>query len=65
MWDWTDRALSEIAGRPLPYSNLGEVRKRMAEIAPHLARFGELHNTAPFAKEAAALAKVHPPRLLK
>ena len=35
--DWSIiRALSEVLGKTLPYNNLGQVRARMAEIAPVL-----------------------------
>ena len=35
--DWTIiRALSEIMGKPLPYDNKNELRKRLADVAPHL-----------------------------
>ena len=37
--DWSIiRALSEVLGKTLPYNNLGQVRTRMAEIAPVLDR---------------------------
>ena len=36
--DWAIlRALSEAVGRKLPYDSLGQLRKRMAEAAPHFA----------------------------
>jgi len=36
--DWTIvRALSEAIGQKLPYDNLGQLRRRMLEIAPHFA----------------------------
>ena len=35
--DWSIiRALSEVLGKTLPYNNLGQIRGRMAEIAPVL-----------------------------
>lgn len=41
--DWKIfRALSEIAGRTLPYERIQELRERMAEIAPHLVRYGSV-----------------------
>lgn len=41
--DWKVlRALSEILGVTLPLDNPGQVRARMAEIAPHLARIDEI-----------------------
>jgi NADH dehydrogenase/NADH:ubiquinone oxidoreductase subunit G len=30
-------ALAEVAGRPLPYSSLEGVRRRLADVAPHFA----------------------------
>jgi NADH-quinone oxidoreductase subunit G len=36
--DWTIvRALSDVLGHKLPYDNLGQLRRRMLEIAPHFA----------------------------
>lgn len=44
--DWKIiRALSEIAGRTLPYDRILELRLRMAEVAPHLVRFGGLESS--------------------
>merc|ERR1712146_56804 len=41
--DWTVlRALSEVAGAPLKYDNIEQVRARMAEISPSLAHVDEL-----------------------
>uniref|UniRef100_A0A915KTC0 NADH-ubiquinone oxidoreductase 75 kDa subunit, mitochondrial n=1 Tax=Romanomermis culicivorax TaxID=13658 RepID=A0A915KTC0_ROMCU len=41
--DWKIfRALSEISGRTLPYERIQELRARMAEIAPHLVRYGSV-----------------------
>lgn len=43
--DWKIiRALSEISGHTLPYDTLGEIRKRMEEIAPHLTRYGKIED---------------------
>jgi NADH dehydrogenase (ubiquinone) Fe-S protein 1 len=37
--DWKIvRALSEVVGAPLPYNSLDDVRRRLADVAPHLAR---------------------------
>lgn len=36
------RALSEIAGAPLAYDTLDELRSRLENIAPHLVRYGHL-----------------------
>ena len=36
--DWSVLvAISQAMGKPLPYSSLAELRKRMCAIAPHLA----------------------------
>lgn len=41
--DWKIiRALSEIVGQSLPYDDLSQVRDRIAEIAPHLVRYGDV-----------------------
>ena len=41
--DWKIlRALSECVGAPLPYDTLGEVRARLADIAPHFAKTDEV-----------------------
>uniref|UniRef100_A0A1Q3FLK2 NADH-ubiquinone oxidoreductase 75 kDa subunit, mitochondrial n=1 Tax=Culex tarsalis TaxID=7177 RepID=A0A1Q3FLK2_CULTA len=50
--DWKIlRALSEIAGAPLPYDTLDELRSRLEDIAPHLVRYGRLEK-ANFFKQA-------------
>ncbi|XP_058056822.1 NADH-ubiquinone oxidoreductase 75 kDa subunit, mitochondrial-like [Anopheles bellator] len=44
--DWKIiRALSEVAGVPLPYDTLDELRARMEDIAPHTVRYGRLEET--------------------
>ncbi|XP_011496020.1 PREDICTED: NADH-ubiquinone oxidoreductase 75 kDa subunit, mitochondrial [Ceratosolen solmsi marchali] len=49
--DWKIiRALSEIAGISLPYDNLNEVRNRIAEIAPHLLKYGDIEPTNYFSQ---------------
>ncbi len=56
--DWKIvRAISEVAGQPLPYDNLDELRNRMEDIAPHLVRLGRLEE-ANFYAQAEALLKV-------
>ncbi len=41
--DWAIiRALSEVFKKPLPYDNLSQLRARMAKIAPHFAKPGEI-----------------------
>lgn len=41
--DWKIfRAISEMAGCPLPYDTLDEIRDRLDDIAPHLIRHGHL-----------------------
>lgn len=50
--DWKIlRALSEIAGAPLPYDTLDELRSRLEDIAPHLVRYGR-RESANFFKQA-------------
>ena len=41
--DWTVlRALSEVLGHTLPYDGLSELRRRMAELAPHMAELDDI-----------------------
>lgn len=41
--DWKIiRAVSEVAGKKLPYDDLKEMRNRIEEIAPHLLRYGKV-----------------------
>jgi NADH-quinone oxidoreductase subunit G len=41
--DWTIlRALSDVLGKKLPYDSLGQLRRRMLEIAPHFAAVDRL-----------------------
>ncbi|GJP50148.1 hypothetical protein CLOM_g9285, partial [Closterium sp. NIES-68] len=41
--DWKIvRAVSEVAGVTLPYSTVDQVRERLREVAPHLARIDEV-----------------------
>ncbi|MDX1581951.1 MAG: molybdopterin-dependent oxidoreductase, partial [Alphaproteobacteria bacterium] len=41
--DWTIlRALSGVMGETLPYDNLGQLRARMLELAPHFSAVDEL-----------------------
>ena len=46
-----------MTGVPLPYDDLDEVRDRMAQLAPHLTRYGHLEG-ANFFSQAATLAQV-------
>uniref|UniRef100_A0A1I8J2W1 NADH-ubiquinone oxidoreductase 75 kDa subunit, mitochondrial n=1 Tax=Macrostomum lignano TaxID=282301 RepID=A0A1I8J2W1_9PLAT len=49
--DWKIvRALSELAGAPLPYDNLNQVRARMAQIAPHLTRYDSVEEANYFSQ---------------
>ncbi|KAK0411617.1 hypothetical protein QR680_005748 [Steinernema hermaphroditum] len=58
--DWKIlRALSEVAGQKLPYDDLPEVRQRLAQVAPHLVRFGNVE-ASNYAKQASELAKEKP-----
>lgn len=44
--DWMVlRALSEELGTPLPYDSLDEVRTRLTELCPHMARFDVIEET--------------------
>ena len=53
--DWTIlRALSEAAGRKLPYDSLGALRARMIEAAPHLREVGRIQAATPSAPDMAA-----------
>ncbi|KAK6029453.1 NADH dehydrogenase, G subunit [Ostertagia ostertagi] len=41
--DWKIiRAISEVAGKTLPYDDLKQLRHRISEIAPHLLRLGDV-----------------------
>ena len=54
--DWAViRAVSEVVGALLPYDSLDAVRARMADVAPHLARAGEV--SAPLWLGGAVAAK--------
>eukprot|EP00744_Colponema_vietnamica_P001009 GILI01001732.1.p1 GENE.GILI01001732.1~~GILI01001732.1.p1 ORF type:complete len:459 (+),score=198.05 GILI01001732.1:502-1878(+) len=44
--DWAIvRALSEVAGKTLPYDDVHAVRRRMAELAPHLLKYDAVEAT--------------------
>lgn len=46
--DWKIlRALSDVLGKPLAYNNVDELRERMAQVAPHFAKVGEVVPTQP------------------
>jgi NADH dehydrogenase (ubiquinone) Fe-S protein 1 len=56
--DWKIiRALSEVAGCPLPYDSLDGVRKRLTEVAPNLTQYGQLEE-ANYFKQANELSKL-------
>ena len=56
--DWKIlRALSEVAGTPLPYDDLNQLRSRMEELCPNLTRYSELQQ-ANFFSQAATLSQV-------
>jgi len=56
--DWKIiRALSEVAGLPLPYDSLAGVRKRLTDVAPNLTRYGDIE-PANYFSQAHSLAKV-------
>jgi NADH dehydrogenase (ubiquinone) Fe-S protein 1 len=49
--DWKIiRALSEIAGKTLPYDTLGELRGRLTDVAPNLTRYGDVEGANYFAQ---------------
>lgn len=55
--DWKIiRAISELAGVPLPYDTLDEVRQRMAEVSPNLVRYDDVEE-ANYFKQANELSK--------
>jgi len=55
--DWKIiRALSEVAGRKLPYDSLVEIRHRLSEVAPHLTRYGEVED-ANYLQQAFSLSQ--------
>ncbi|KAM8855450.1 NADH-ubiquinone oxidoreductase 75 kDa subunit, mitochondrial-like isoform 1-T2 [Spinachia spinachia] len=55
--DWKIiRAISELAGVPLPYETLNEVRDRMAEVSPNLVRYDDVEE-ANYFKQAFELSK--------
>merc|ERR1719266_2488964 len=46
--DWKIiRVLSEVLDEKLPFDNIGELRARMAEVAPNLVRYGSVEQTYP------------------
>lgn len=47
----------QIAGYTLPYDSLKDVRKRLEEVSPNLARYGEVEE-ANFSDQAVELSKV-------
>jgi len=54
--DWKIiRALSEIAGRTLPYSTVTEVRQRLSQVSPTFTRYGHVEK-ANYTKQVAELA---------
>eukprot|EP00096_Caligus_rogercresseyi_P013464 TRINITY_DN610_c0_g1_i4.p1 TRINITY_DN610_c0_g1~~TRINITY_DN610_c0_g1_i4.p1 ORF type:complete len:717 (-),score=261.67 TRINITY_DN610_c0_g1_i4:143-2293(-) len=59
--DWKIlRALAEVLDISLPFDSLGDVRSRMAQVAPNLTRYGLLE-TANFFKESSELAEAGAP----
>ncbi|KAK7893216.1 hypothetical protein WMY93_022368 [Mugilogobius chulae] len=55
--DWRIiRAVSELAGVPLPYDTLEEVRSRLAEVSPNLVRYDDVEE-ANYFKQANELAQ--------
>lgn len=57
--DWKIiRAISEIAGKTLPYDRIQEVRQRLSQIAPHLTRYGGVERANYFKEGADLLDRV-------
>lgn len=57
--DWKIiRALSEVAGKTLPYNDEKQLRQRMTEVAPHLIRYGNVEE--PIIVKNSQLAQVPP-----
>jgi len=55
--DWVIlRMLSDVVGKPLPYSSLSDLRARMVKIAPHFAQVGHIVPASPSTKHEAASA---------
>jgi NADH-quinone oxidoreductase subunit G len=53
--DWAIiRMLSDVIGKPLPYSSLTDVRARMIRQAPHFANINQISIEAPLKKAEAA-----------
>ena len=53
--DWAIiRAISEVAGCPLPYDDLVGVRRRMREIAPGLLEFDIVQSSDPICLQVSA-----------
>lgn len=45
--DWKIlRAISEIAAKQLPYDTTEEIRRRLVQIAPHFARYGDAEDAS-------------------
>ena len=48
----------QVAGHPLPYNSLNDVRNRLTEVSPNLTRYGDVQE-ANYFKQASELAKVN------
>lgn len=56
--DWKIiRALSELAGVPLPYDRLKEIRERLTEVSPNLTKYGDAED-ANYFKQAQELSQL-------
>ncbi len=54
--DWVIlRMLSDVVGKPLPYSSLSDLRARMVKIAPHFAQVGKIVAASPSTTSAASV----------
>jgi len=49
--------MEQVAGCPLPYDTLNDVRKRLEEVSPNLTRYGDVEE-ANYFKQASELASV-------
>jgi len=60
--DWKIiRAVSEIAGKTLPYDRIQDLRHRLSQIAPHLTRYGIVERANYFKEGAELLDRVGKP----
>jgi len=54
--DWKIiRAISEVSAKQLPYDTIDEVRRRLVQVSPHFARYGDVEDSS-FLNVAAQIA---------